>query len=418
MVKQPKYYFESILGIATPWYIQNFEIDERNKIIKIIIGYHTEKSAFSLFSKKSDIKTSKIEQNNHHKRWTHTRIGQYSCQISSSFYDTTICTTGIGRESLLQPHFIGEANRTYTHQLRQQVALANARGLTSEAIAYMLLVEATLVEEIINDIEKTSEAYRQALLLPTEIDPIWENMVYDKFHLKTQSFPLRLMLSKIKLNIIDPNINSSISEAVTELRKFFISQVNHLSIEVSQVCAITAKKQDTEERQAGAAKLVLPALKNSIWLKLITGKLDLKSTNVPLNLFLVRLRHAFSQTDDNQQRINTLNSLREFFRKNARNLRRELILINQLMNTPEDSQFTLPDESSSVWQRILKDDSFIPSSHIAYKLLLANLRSQLLMNPDPVVELNAARRIRDFIKHNQRFMQQELRLVMTNSQAH
>ena len=93
-------------------------------------------------------------------------------------------------------------------------------------------------------------------------------------------------------------------------------------------------------------------------------------------------------------------------------------MINQLMNAPEESQLTLPDEGNEIWQRILKDDAFIPSSHIAYKLLLANLRSQLLMNPDPVVELTAARRVRDFIKHNQRFMQQELRLVLNNSRTH
>lgn len=418
MVKQPKYYFESILAISPPWSIHNLDIDEKNKIIKIEVSFQSEKLSFSIFGKKTESKLSKIQQNSQHNRWTHTRIGQYQCHITSAFYDPTICITGIGREGLLQPHFLGEANRAYTHQLRQQVALANTRGLTIEAIAYMLMVEPSLVETIIQDIDKTPENYKQALSLPTETDPIWENIVCDKFQLKTQSFPLRLMLSKIKLGMVDPNTTTPISEAISELRKFFIAQINHLETEVDQVSAITAKKQMTDERQGATTKLVLPALKNSIWLKLVTGKVELKSTNVPLNLFLVRLRHAFSHTDDNQQRINALNSLREFFRKNARTLKRELILINQLMNAPEENQLTLPDESSGVWQRILKDDSFIPSSYIAYKLLLANLRSQLLMNPDPVVELNAARRIREFIKHNQRFMQQELRLVITNSQAH
>ncbi len=417
MVKQPKYYFESILGITAPWAIQELDIDEKNKILKIELNFQTEKSRFSLFNKSSDAKSVKIQQNHQHKRWTHLRLGQYSCQITSAFYDQAISTAGISRDSLMQPHFLGDPNRGYTHQLRQQVALANARGLTTEAIANMLMVEANLVEDILADVDKTPEAYKQALLLPTENDPIWENMVYDKFHLKTQSFPLRLLLSKIKLSIVDPDTTTPISEAVTELRKFFIAQVNHLDTEIAQICAIAPPKKTVDERQA-TVKLVLPSLKNSIWLKLISGKLDLKSTNVPLNLFLVRLRHAFSQTDDNQQRITILNSLREFFRKNARNLKRELIFINQIMNAPEENALTLPDENSGVWQRILKDDSFIPSSYIAYKLLLANLRSQLLMNPDPVVELNAARRIREFIKHNQRFMQQELRLVMNNSHAY
>ena len=88
------------------------------------------------------------------------------------------------------------------------------------------------------------------------------------------------------------------------------------------------------------------------------------------------------------------------------------------MNDPEYHQISLPDERNDIWKRIGKDDTFIPSSQRAYKLLLSNLRSQILMNPDPVVELNAVRRVRDFIKHNQRFMQQELRMVMSNGYSH
>jgi hypothetical protein len=240
-------------------------------------------------------------------------------------------------------------------------------------------------------------------------------MIYDKFHLKTQLFPLKLMLSKLKLSMIDPTVEVKLSDSVNELRKFFISHINVLDAEISQISALSMKKQSVEERRNATTKLVLPALKNSVWLKLVTGKIDLASTNMPLNLFLVRLRHAFQNTEDNNARVFALNSLREFFRKNARSLKKELVLINQLMNAPEEIQHSLPDERSDIWKRILKDDTFIPSSHIAYKLLLSNLRSQILMNPDPVVELNAVRRVRDFIKHNQRFMQQELRMVLSNS---
>jgi hypothetical protein len=54
----------------------------------------------------------------------------------------------------------------------------------------------------------------------------------------------------------------------------------------------------------------------------------------------------------------------------------------------------------------------MPTAHVAYKLLLANLRSQVMMNPDPVIELNAVRRIRDFLNHNQKTMQSEFRMVL------
>lgn len=415
MVKQPKHYFEAILGINAPWSVQDVNIDEKNKIIQISLSHHVEKSRFSFFSKGNETDNNKVVDTGLTKRWLHSSIGYYSCHIVSSFYDRSLSGSGISKDALLQPNFLGDPNRNYTHQLRQEVALAHIRGIAPDAIANMLRIEQSLVDEILGDIEKTPESYRLATCLPCESDPIWESMIYDKFHLKTQVFPLKLMLSKLKLSMIDPKIEVKLSDSVTELRKFFISHINMLDAEISQICSLSMKRQSVEERRNVTTKLVLPALKNGIWLKLVTGKVDLGSSNMPLNLFLVRLRHAFQNSDDNNARIFALNSLREFFRKNARNLKKELVLINQLMNAPEENQFALPDERSDIWKRILKDDAFIPSSHIAYKLLLSNLRSQLLMNPDPVVELNAVRRVRDFIKHNQRFMQQELRMVLSNS---
>lgn len=418
MVKQPKHYFEAILGINAPWSVQDVSIDEKSRIIHVELAYLVEKSRFSFFSKSQDSNNNKIADAGFSKRWLHTGFGNYSCHIVSNFYDQTISGSGIGKDSLLQPGFLGDANRNYTHELRQQVSLLHFRSIAPDAIANTLRIEQQAVEEIISDVEKTPESYRLATCLPMESDPIWESMIYDKFHLRTQLFSLKLLLSKLKLTMIDPKVETKLADSVNELRKFFISHANSLDAELSQICALSTKKQSVEERRSTVTKLVLPSLKNSIWLKLISAKIDLGSNNMPLNLFLVRLRHAFQNTQDNNVRVDILNQLREFFRKNARNLKQELILINKIMNDPEEHQISLPDERNDIWKRILKDDTFIPSSHIAYKLLLSNLRSQILMNPDPVVELNAVRRVRDFIKHNQRFMQQELRMVMSNGYSH
>lgn len=413
MVKPSHDYFEALLGVTAPWFIQELAIDTKNKIIQMELGYATEKARFAFLNKGSETDAPREQQNL--QRWAHTNLGQYSCYIATRFMEPGARGQGISRDALTKPAFLGEQQRHYTHQLRQQVALAQVRGLGNDAIAQLYKVEPGVVEEILGDINATPEAYRLACCLPTEADAIWEKIITDKIHLKTQLFSLKLLLSKLKLASLDATHSQKLAEAVQELRKFFIAHMQALDTEYLQICAVSTKKQAQEERRSAVTKLVLPALKNSIWLKLITGKIDLKSTNVSLNLFLVRLRHAFQQSSDNQARITTLNSLREFFKKNARSLKPELVLINKLMNAPEETQFTLPSEQHEIWKRILKDDAFIPSTYMAYKLLLANLRSQMLMNPDPVVELNAARKVREFINHNQRFMQDELRMVMRSA---
>ena len=242
-------------------------------------------------------------------------------------------------------------------------------------------------------------------------------MLLDKFTLKTQVVPLKLLLSKLKITHSDNKDEQQLKDSVLALRKFFISQARVLEAEYCQICGISNRKQLMEERQSTSTRLLLPSLKNSIWLKMITGKINLNSTNVSFNLFLTRLRHAFQNSRDNTERLNTLNSLREFFRKNARPLKAELIQINKLMAAPEETQYSLPDEQHKVWRRVLKEEGFMQTDHVAYKLLLANLRAQISMNPDPVVELNAARRIRDFLSHNQKSMQQELRTVLKTAYA-
>lgn len=415
MFIHPKYYFEAFLGIKAPWSIQEVALDEKKKSIHIELGYAQEKPKFSFFSKNGETDASGIIDTGNRKTWTHISFGYYNCYITSAFANKHVNGVGISRDVLLQPAFLGDSKRSYTHQLRQQVAMASARGLSPDAIVNQFAVDRALVDEILQDLEKTTENYRLAACLPTENDPIWGRIISDKLHLKTQAFSLRLLLSKLKLTYLDAKDDTVISTTIDELRKYFISHATTLDAEINQVCSLSVKKQAAEERAAAVNKLVLPGLKNTIWLKLIGGKINLNSSNVALNLLLVRSRHAFQNSADNHAKLMVLNSVREYFKKNARLLRAELVLINQLMNAPEEAQFTLPDEKHHIWQRILKDDTFIPSAHIAYKLLLANLRSQLLMNPDPVVEINAARRVRDFMKQNQRFMESEYRMVLNSS---
>lgn len=412
MVKQPKSYFEAILGINAPWSVQEVVIDDTNRIIDIEVAPSTEKSMFSFLSKDSETVNNQLK-----KRWAHINLGHYSCYISSMHSHKADQDLSLTQGTLLQPQFTGDFHSTYTHLLRQQVSLAKLRGLDSIAISSMFKIDTSLVDKIMEDIAKFPESVQLAFCLPTESDTIWEKILTDKVLLKTQVVPLKLLLSKLKLSTADDKNQQNRKESVLSLRKFFISQSKLLENEYCQVCGINNKKQLIEERQSNVTKLLLPSLKNSIWLKMITGKINLNSANVSFNLFLTRLRHAFQNSRDNNSRLNTLNSLREFFKKNARQLKPELIQINKMMNAPEDTQYSLPDEQHRIWRRILKEDGFMPTAHVAYKLLLANLRSQVLMNPDPVIELNAVRRIRDFLNHNQKTMQSEFRMVLKTAYA-
>ena len=77
----------------------------------------------------------------------------------------------------------------------------------------------------------------------------------------------------------------------------------------------------------------------------------------------------------------------------------------------------MPDPNHAIWQKILNDDQFIPSDHIAYKLLLSKLRNQIIRNNDPVLSIEAAKNIRSFIAQNQKTMRNELAVILQQANA-
>lgn len=415
MERTYKDYFKAILGISAPWSIHDISIDEKQSVVNIGIVEAVEKSKMPFMSIK---KVAKDQGPVSKGRWQHTNLGHYKCFISASFSaDEHMSTSGIARTSLSSASFLGALGKNYTHLLRQKVALSSAQGIEKNDIAAIHGVELSLVESILKDVQESSDVVKQTCYLPTESDSVWQDIILDKKLLKTQILPLKLLLSKLKLAAITSADQATLRESILELRGFFISQSANLANEIAQISGLSMKKQAVESRQRSSNKLMLPALRSAIWVGLLTNTLSLNSNNMSLNLLLVRLRSTYQTGETSAAKVQAVTSLREFFRKNARALRSELIQINRLMGATPKQKYTLPDSSHEIWRRILKDDSFIPSSHMAYKLLLSKLRSSMLMNPDPQIELGAAKRVRQFIAQNQRSMQQELKQVIRSSGA-
>lgn len=407
-------YFESILDIYPPWSINNISIDERQSVIHVKLSRSEDKSIISFFTKKRYIVSDSKFVNGY---WQHCNLGNYRCFISADVpVVSNTDSDAITRDTLSEPAFLGHPNKKYTHQLRQVVALNSAQGLSKNEISTSHNIETALVGEILGDVANAPENVQASCYIPTESDIIWQNILFDKTLIKTQSFPLKLLLSKLKLAAIDTQKKELLRPIIIELREFFIQQAASLKNEISQISGLAVQQDSNASRRRSVHKLILPAVKNPVWVDILMDRIHLDSNNMPLNLLLVKLRsnYKYNQSEEGSEEVV---GLREFFRKNYQTLRKELVQINRLLQTRPKQKFTLPDSRHDVWRQILKDDSFIPSQHMAYKLLLSKLRSDVLLNPSPNAELSAAKRIRQFIADNQQTMQQELRQVIKSSSA-
>lgn len=406
---------EKALGIYHPWTIKSVTADEEKKHFDVHLGLADKKRLFGLFGGRNKNQDETLFKGS----WTFVNVGNYRCVVHAEVpIPGTEGANAINAELIAQAAFLGNPARAYSNQLRQQIALAKLKGVDIALMAELLHLDHTIISEIIEDIAVSTAHSKTLSYLPTENDPVWVNVLQDQQLLKTNVLPLKLLLSKLKLAVSKSASADELLGYVIELRKFFISNAASLDNEIDQLCGLDSEKiQRKVQAQKSKQKLVLPSIKNPIWLDVLSGKLRLNSHSVPLNLLISRQRVAFIQANATQNKVQAIEVLRSYFRKNHRSLKPELVLLNRAMAIREKAQVRLPDPEHQVWQKILTDESFMQSDHMAYKLLLAKLRTQITTEKNPVVRMEAARRIRDFMRQNQKSMRKELSVLLKQTQA-
>ena len=307
MEKQYKNNFEKLLGISQPWVITNIAISESQNCIDIYIASQNDKSLLG-------VKNSRSQTSNIKARWMHTNLGSIACYIVTDVPDIK-AESGIRKEVVSQEAYIGEPNKRYSNGLRQRVAAAQMRGMDAQSISAVLNIDFTITQLIINDLNHSSLAERWLACLPVESDSVWRDVLLDKFILKTQMLPLRLLLSKLKLASIGSENLADVNASVKELRQFFIVHAANMESEIAQICRLPMTRNEVAKRKTESTRLVLPALKSGIWIQLLSGRINLKSNNMSLNLLMVRQKSAFQNTEENEVKVRAISALREFLRK-------------------------------------------------------------------------------------------------------
>lgn len=403
---------DNALGIQQPWAIKSVKVNEQEKLYEVALELHDKKRLFGFFdSGKKETQDDLLVG-----RWRYINVGTFGSVIRA-FVPRSIVSDNafLNRDLIGLQAYLGHPERQYSNFLRQQVALAQLKGIDLSSVTDAYRVSEATLKAICDDLGQSAANTRALAFLPTEIDGVWDRVLADQLILRTNILPLKFLLSKLKLaaaKTIDP---TELHMLKLELRKFFIEHNAQMEHEFEQVCGVSSARMQQQVRAASRQRLILPALKSPVWLDLLSGKLSLNSQSIPLNLLLSRQRSAFVQGHTKDEKVQAINTIRDYFRKNYRTLKAELLLLNRAMEIRQKSvkaSVALPDVEHKVWQKILEDDTFVPSNHVAYKLLLAKLRAQVTTRPDPVIKMEAARRIRDFLRQNQRTMRNEVGVLL------
>jgi len=316
---------ETSLGIQSPWTIKLLRYNDRNKCFDLAIESIDKKRKFPLLGNKA----SKVNNNDDLivGRWRYANLGFYPCVIHAKV-PKSISLEGvpISRDIISQPAYFGDPSRNYSNYIRQQVAITQIKGLDFAPLKSALGLSDAMIQQILGDIESTSLVGKQLAYLPTEIDPIWGKILNNQFSLKTQLLPLKFLLSRLTMIASKNPSAENLSKTRFELRKFFLDNYTQLESEIEQVCGINSTKLKQQSRSVKAKqRLVLPSSTNKVWAELLGGNINLHSNNMALNLLIFRQKTAFNRASDASEQQKAVESLRSYFKKNYRNLIKELV---------------------------------------------------------------------------------------------
>ena len=385
---------EILLGISKPWGITSTSLDEPSNTLNV---YLTKTDNDHITNTKTVSGT-----------WLYIPIGTYRCIIHCEV-DAPISQTAqpyIDRPTLELPAFLGHPYKNYSNYLRQKIALAKIKETPPYATQELLRIDESTYQEVLSDLNSCDSINKRYLHIPTQIDKVWRLLLQGKINLASKHVALNMLLSKLQMSTRQIPTKENLSKNIFEIHNFFVSNIQQLSKEISQLCGISPDRlsdQPTKEK----LKLILPALQNPVWEELLTGKLDLKTRSVPLSLLISRQRIVFMQKNDR----NSISTLRDYFQKNYRLLKNELLTINKAMKTTKRRVFSLPKEDHFIWQKIIDDTVLVPSKNTAYRLLLSRLRMQVLANNAPSMRIEAAKTIRNFIRQNHKVLGSELKII-------
>jgi hypothetical protein len=402
---------ENALGIYKPWAIQEVTYNASKRRVNILVALPEKRSFFRRKDDGNAASEEWLEQT-----WQYRPIGGYQSFVTARVPRslTTSNQNTLNRDIINSPAFVGDPRRTYSNYLRQQVALAQYYGQSLDWVVQQNSIDSATLSTIISDLDAASSSVRSIAHIPTEIDNQWHKIATGELQLKTAMLPLRLMITKLGADNVQ-NLTRTNDNGETELanlRKFFLANASQLGAEIDQICALK-RTQNSEPTTASRAKrkLTLPGIKHPVWHRLLSGQLQIKSESMPFNLLMARQQIAFLRAESDALRVKAISPLRNYLHKNYRLLTKELISLNKAM-VQRPAQPALPAAEHQIWQKILNDDTYIPTDHMAYRLLIARLRAQISSSPSPIAKLKAAEQIRIFMGQNRQAMQSQLDTII------
>ena len=387
---------ENILGIYSPFYIKDIQLNHQNETCKVIIEE---------LHNKSRILGSRIKETTEQItfRWKHIKFGHYRTIIKFR-------TSKSNHARLMRPvcpAFLGAIGKDYTQQVEDLVLFGHNNKLDPESISTLSGIDSEDIKIIIIKNQNEKIKKQTSNLLPLETDPIWVKIIKREFHLKTNLTPLRMLLHRLELlDVNNYDNDKSLQESVATLRAFFIKNKANLKQEYFQIGAKPDKESKTEESKKTTRSLT-PT--HPVWDKILTEKISVMSSNLAFNLYISRLKNLYTNDLTPSEKRDIIVEMMKYLKKNIKGLRAELIYIRRIAesldNEPVNTE--LPEKDNMIWRDIINERLNLNSKKLNLNLLMVKLKGQMAQG----LEEETCGELQKFFTDNHRALKSEIAII-------
>ncbi|VUD68069.1 hypothetical protein TDB9533_03971 [Thalassocella blandensis] len=401
------------LGLFPPWDIVQVKVNDDAREIHVYVEQKSNKSMFRLFDQRSS-----SSQETRPGTWQHGTIGGYKSFIHANVaFDPSMRNAAIPLTLVEQPSFLGHPARRYTNHLRQRVAVSQLYGIDADQVSKLLNIDSEIVQAINEDIRRSQQFPRLIPYIPVESDAVWSELISDKLRIRTESMPLKYLLSKLKIAASKIHARQDRFPLVIELREFFIKNCKQMEKEIEQLCGIVSDKQRKKASVAtNRQKLVLPRHDHPVWGVILSGTELINSKNYAFSLFYTQQRSMFNHNKSADAKGKAISNMREYIKQKYTQLRPEIVHLNEIyyrFNKASAEDRVLPPENNLVWKSILENQFQIGSNHMGFNLMLSQLKMKLAKRTHSSSE--AARLLRKFMLQNRSSMSTEIQKILSHA---
>ncbi|EAT13963.1 hypothetical protein HF888_11005 [Bermanella marisrubri] len=192
-----------------------------------------------------------------------------------------------------------------------------------------------------------------------------------------------------------------------------------LEVDRSIINQILADSENQEQEQQ--ANTTLPLETDPIWKSIIRHEIPFKTQLAPLRFLLSKLElNCMNAKDDPSVMQNAVATLRQFFIKNARQLKSEYAQIGVLNTTPSEKQTESSEQSEGtkkrvtltvdhpIWHSILQGEVDLLSKNMGLNLFITQLKTLYKKANDGQEQMQVARELLSYLKKNKNNLRNEL----------